>query len=107
MNLVQTLVRKFRRWLRDEDRKDARRVAARAARNIPPPEKKRLTFELTPNPEALEIYCDKEGLLNLLHYTKRLSSRDFSLPDHDHWMAESIGGHDLPAAKQGAANTPH
>ncbi len=63
-----------------------------------------LTFERTPNPESLEIYCDGEGLLDLIHYLSKLAGRDPHMTDHDHWMAESIGGHDLTAQKQGLSN---
>ncbi|MCC7047219.1 MAG: hypothetical protein IT562_10940 [Alphaproteobacteria bacterium] len=65
-------------------------------------ETKLLTFELTVNAETLDIYCDDEGLKDLIHRVNRLATRkDASLPDHDHWMAESIGGFDLTDQRQG------
>lgn len=59
-----------------------------------------LTVELNEAKEALEIYCDEEGLDLLLKKLQSLRSRG----GHVHFMSSSWAGEELDEDVQGAGN---
>jgi hypothetical protein len=63
-----------------------------------------LTFELTSDRATLEIYCDRQGLDDLILFLKRLFALRPDKREHDHWMVESFGGWEITEKPQGAHN---
>ncbi len=59
-----------------------------------------LTVEYNSKQEAVEIYCDREGIDFLIDGLNLLRQRG----GHDHLMTESWGGYELSEEKQGAEN---
>jgi hypothetical protein len=66
--------------------------------------KHRLTFELGPKGDVLEIHGDVAGLEMLKRSLDKLVTSK-SATGHDHLMAEAWSGHELSADKAGADNT--
>jgi hypothetical protein len=51
-----------------------------------------LSFEIVDNGDAIQIYCDQDGLKNLLGILEKLREAD---PDHIHLRTPSCGGSEL------------
>lgn len=64
------------------------------------PDEIMLTFELTASTRQVQIHCNPPGLDRLILMLGRLSKTKNPI-DHDHWMTERWGGHELTDLKKG------
>jgi hypothetical protein len=59
-----------------------------------------LAFELTENPETIEIHFDREGATDAVRRLRKLAKQSEPRPDHDHWMTDRAGGSELTNFKK-------
>ncbi len=58
-----------------------------------------LTFEIR-DKDQIEIHMNEDGAKELAFYLQRLTAKDTGLPEHEHLMVPSWGGHQLTEEKQ-------